>query len=72
MKAYTDYPFDFLGDAPYKEAKVRECEVKSYDGNKYCTIVVDGIETEIKAGYIYTQPGRCSDVPTINVKNLSA
>lgn len=72
MKAYTDYPFYFLGDEPHEEAPVRECHVKSYDGNKYCTIVIDGNETEIKAGYIYTKPGRCGYVPTINVKKLRA
>lgn len=58
MKAYTDYPFRLLGDLEYKEAPMREIEVLSYDGDKYCNIVVNGILTEIKLGYIYKTPKR--------------
>jgi hypothetical protein len=58
--AYTDYPFDFLGDVPYQPAPVREIKVVGCAGafDKYVTILVEGHETEIKAGYIYTKPGR--------------
>jgi hypothetical protein len=70
MKAYTDYPFDFLGDIPYQEAPNREIRVLSYDGNKYCKIMVEGWYTEIKSGYIYAKPGRVSEVPSINEKRL--
>ena len=70
MKAWTDYPFTFLGDIPQQKAPVRECEVLSYDNNKYCRIIVEGHKTEIKAGYVYKKPGRCGEVPTINTKDI--
>jgi len=53
MKAYTDYPFTFLGDKPYCVAPVRAVDVRSYDGDKYCEIEVQGRITEIKCGYLY-------------------
>lgn len=65
-KLYTDYPFIELGDTPQEIAPVREVQLVSYDQNKYCVIVVEGVQTEIKAGYIYTQRGRLGDVPTID------
>ena len=61
MKAWTDYPFAELGDTPGHEAPVREVVVLSYDGDKYFRIVVDGVETEVKAGYIYSEPRRFGD-----------
>ncbi len=70
MKAYTDYPFDFLGDVISVEAVIRECDVISYDGDKYCKIIVEGIETEIKSGYLYSKCGRFGEVPVINIKDL--
>lgn len=42
MQAYTDYPFEFLGDIIGEEAPVRQVEVLSYDSDKYCKILVDG------------------------------
>lgn len=65
---YTDYPFTELGDAPNKEAPIRPVQVISYDGNKYCTVWVEGHQLEVKAGYIYTRPGRCGDVPAFDPK----
>jgi hypothetical protein len=65
MKAWTDYPFIQLGDIAYQEAPIREIEVLSYDGDKYCRIIVCGIHEEIKSGYIYQEPGRCREVPGI-------
>ncbi len=56
--AYTDYPFLSLGDEAYKLAPVREIKILSYDGNKYVKIIVEGIEEEIKSGYIYTNAER--------------
>ncbi len=70
MKAYTDYPFDFLGDPLHVQAPVRECEVLSYDGDKYCIIIVGGVETEVKSGYLYSKRGRFGKVPVINIKDL--
>ena len=70
MKAWTDYPFTWLGDEAGKQAPVREIEVLSYDGDKYCRIRVCGGEDEIKAGYIYQHEGRYGDVPTITGQQL--
>ena len=70
MKAYTDYPFTWLGDIEYQKAPVREIEVLSCDGNKYCKIKVAGEIDEIKSGYIYTKEGRCGEVPTLTQKQL--
>lgn len=71
MKAYTDYPILELGDLAYEIAPIRECEVLSYDGDKYCRVVVGGIETEIKRGYLYIEAGRCGQVKNIDVSLLS-
>lgn len=70
MKAWTDYPFEWLGDTPNSIAPVREIEVISYDSNKYCRIEVENTFAEIKAGYIYNQPGRLGEVSCIDVKTL--
>lgn len=61
MRAYTDYPFDFLGDTNGEEAPIRQVEVLYYDQDKYCKIVVEGQETFVKSGYLYKQPVRCED-----------
>lgn len=71
MKAWTDYPFTWLGDTAGEEAPVREIEVLSYDDNKYCRIRISGEEDEIKAGYIYQREGRCGEVPTITRRQLA-
>lgn len=62
---WTDYPIAELGDAPGVKAPVRQCTPLTYDGDKYCSVLVGGVETSFKAGYIYTQNGRCGDVPAI-------
>lgn len=67
---WTDYPITELGDKPHQVAPIRPLTVISYDGNKYCEILVEGITKEIKAGYIYTQPGRCGDVPPVDTHVL--
>lgn len=66
MQAWTDYPFTFLGDVPHVEAPIREIEVISYDGDKYCEIIVEEHTTSIKSGYIYTASGRLGEVPRFN------
>lgn len=71
MKFWTDYPFDRLGDIPYKKAPVREIEVLSYDDNKYCKIKVEGLHEEIKTGYIYQKKGRYGEVPMISPKQIA-
>lgn len=70
MKAYTDYPFTFLGDIPNQKAPIREIEVLSYDQDKYCQIIVEGQTTEIKRGYIYQKPGRLMEVPQVLENDL--
>lgn len=61
---YTDYPFEELNDIPFKPAPVREITILSYDGDKYCKILVEGIISEIKSGYIYKEAKRYSDNST--------
>ena len=70
MKAYTDYPFEELGDKPGSPAPIREIEVLSYDGDKYCEIRVDGLKTSIKAGYIYSRWGRYGTAPRLTKAQL--
>ena len=70
MKAYTDYPFEQFGDEPYKESPIREVEVLSYDGDKYCSIKVCGVVEELKAGYLYESFGRYGDVKCVSLKSL--
>lgn len=65
-KYWTDYPILELGDLPGKHAPIRECVPITYDGNKYCDVLVAGVKTNFKAGYIYTQKGRSGDVPCIS------
>jgi hypothetical protein len=62
---YTDYPITELGDIPRKEAPIRKGSVLSYDGDKYATVSIEGITTDIKIGYLYEQPGRCGFVDSI-------
>ena len=57
MKAWTDYPIEELGDL--LEGKgytryttpVRKCEVVSYDTDKYCRVIVEGIINGISFGF---------------------
>lgn len=69
QKLFTDHPFRDLGDSPNKKAPIRQIQVLSYDGDKYCRVLVDSIESEVKAGYIYTTPGRCGEVPCFDPSN---
>lgn len=72
MEAFTDYPIIELGDVPNKLAPVRKCKVLSYDGDKYCEILVSGIKTSIKSGYLYSESGRFDDVPVIDINKLNS
>jgi len=63
MKAFTDYPITELCDAPGLIAPIREVEILSYDGNKYCLIFVEGVLTEVKSGYLFHESGRVGEVP---------
>ncbi len=66
MKAFTDYPFPFLGDTVGEEAPIREVEIVSWYGNKYVDIKVGGILADVKAGYLYQAPGRLGEVPVVD------
>ena len=71
MKAWTDYPFTHLGDEIGKPAPIREIDVTSYDGNKYCNVIVEKECVEVKAGYIYQRAGRLGEVPCITRRQLA-
>jgi hypothetical protein len=76
FSAYTDYPFKEFGDLPNQEAPIRELLVIGYDRNKYCQVQIKDpktnkfITTEIKAGYLYSVPGRLDEVPIISNAKL--
>jgi hypothetical protein len=71
MQAWTDYPFVSLGDVSGELAPVRKVRVVSWDGDKYCKIVVEGKEEEVKAGYLYSARGRIGEVPCVSIDSLS-
>jgi len=63
IHAYTDYPFEALGDTSGQPAPFRKVRVLSYDGNKYCEVLVEYEKEEgytwhhydsIKSFYIYS------------------
>lgn len=54
-KFWTDYPVLALGDVSGKLAPMRHVFINSYDGDKYCACTVEGVDVEIKTGYIYTR-----------------
>lgn len=56
LQAWTDYPIVELGDVAHSEAAIREVRIITYDGDKYCRVVVEGVEVEIKSGYLYDSP----------------
>ena len=72
MKAFTDYPFEFLGDVAYTQAPIREVRVLSYDGDKYVEIEVEGHRTSVKRGYIYAAWGRLGEVPNADATRQEA
>ncbi len=53
IPAWTDYPIIELGDLEGKIAPLRKCSIVSYDNDKYCKVIVDGIKRVIKRGYLY-------------------
>jgi hypothetical protein len=67
---FTDYPIIELGDEEFIEAPIRECQLLSYDGDKYCYVTVQGVKKEIKRYYIYLQKGRCGEVDCISVDEI--
>lgn len=71
MKAFTDYPFKELGDPEFILAPIREVEVLSYDGDKYCNIIINGVHLSVKACYLYAQPGRVGTIPPFIINEES-
>lgn len=71
---WTDYPFTELGDVPNQSAPIRRVTVTGYDGDKYAKVeVVEGDKeaiTEIKCGYLYTQPVRYKQATIVNRRKL--
>lgn len=70
MEVWTDYPILELGDKSGVEAPIRKCEVLGWDGDKYASVIVEGIRTTFKAGYLYPKEQRCGDGPPINRGDL--
>ena len=66
MNFYTDYPIVELGDKEFIEAPIRKCKILSYDDNKYLYIEVEGVEKEMKRGYVYNKKGRCGEVENVS------
>jgi hypothetical protein len=56
IHAWTDYPFAELGDVAGQEAPVRRVELVGYDHDKYVDVIVMGVKTSIKSGYVYKTP----------------
>lgn len=73
MKAWTDYPFEQLGDIAYQKAPIREVIIISYDDNLYCKVNVKGVNGvfEVKCKYLYQKEGRCGEVPMITQRQLA-
>ena len=61
IPAWTDYPFEQLGDKPHCKAPIRKCGIMDYDGCKYLTICVDGKLLDVKSGYVYQAEGRLGE-----------
>lgn len=70
LDAWTDYPMSFLGDIEGEPAPVRKVEIISYDGDKYCDILVGGMPCTVKRGYLYQREGRYGRVPPITDMQL--
>jgi hypothetical protein len=68
--AWTDYPITELGDTSGEIAPIRSVSVVGWDGDKYATVIVEGIRTEIKRGYLYAAPGRCGEVNSIDLERV--
>jgi hypothetical protein len=68
MIFYTDYPIEELGDILSQLAPIRKVIPISWDENKYVEILVEGEFVEVKAGYIYTEFGRCGDAEVFDVE----
>lgn len=68
IPCWTDYPFAAAGDAPGQIAPIRRAKALGWDGDKYCTVEVEGVpgRQSVKIGYLYVREGRCGEVPSLN------
>lgn len=55
LDVYTDYPLIKFGDIAGQPAPIRKGRLVCYDGNKYCKVIVNEKEFEIKSGYLYRE-----------------
>ena len=69
-KFYTDYPFVELGDEPNKEAPIREVSLIGFDGDKYVDVLVEGKVSSTKWGYIYMEPKRFGETPSVTLADI--
>lgn len=60
---WTDYPL--LPHERGKRAPIRRVRALCWDGNKYALIRWGSRLWDLKVGYLYPEPGRCGDVPSI-------
>lgn len=71
MKAYTDYKFKYLYGHDRLVAPVREIEVLSYDGERFCSIKVGEHYDRINAEFIYMDAGRQGQVLPLTAPQLA-
>lgn len=67
MKAYTDAPFEKLGDLSVETVPTRQVEVLDYDGQGTCQVFVEGEILKVKVTQLYKQPSLSVgiEVPTV-------
>lgn len=72
QRLWTDYPISELGDIDGQPAPIREIELLAYDGDKHARVrlIKEGIVTEFKSGYIYTEPKRLDYDAGLNPKRI--
>ena len=72
ITGWTDYPVTEIGDISGQKAPIRRIRVISFDNDKYAKVMILGyaITIEIKAGYLYSKPGRCGAVKCISFRKL--
>ena len=56
MKALTDYPL--FPEEYGRAAPVRKVTIINYDGDKYCRVMFNGVQYEIKRGYLWRSSRR--------------
>lgn len=72
ITCWTDYPFVELGDVSGQKAPIRQVNVVSYDQNKHVTVSFKDNDSflELKAGYLYSKPGRYGQVKQVNIQKI--